>query len=76
MNMSKTVSVIRRQSLAIDSQFYPPTETIPQIGQYSIGWYGHVCEDYDQKMVLAFFFYESAMNGLIGRTSTGIVVRV
>ena len=51
-------------------------ETIPQIGQYSIGWYGHVCEDYDQKMVLAFYFYESAMNGLIGRTSTGIVVRV
>ena len=54
-NMSETVSVIRRQSLTIDSQFYPPTDTIPQTGRYSTGWYGHVCEDYNQKIVLNFF---------------------
>ena len=55
MNMSKIMSVIRQQSLAIDSQFYPPMEIIPQTGRYSTGWYGHVCEDYDQKIVLEFF---------------------
>ena len=73
--MSKIVSVIRWQSLAIDSQFYPPTETIPQTGQYSTGWYGHICKDYDQKIVLK-YFGQKAQCELVGRTRTGIIVRV